>query len=411
MKAPSAIEVSGVAKGFTIRNSERTLSRRLRFQAPPDRRLEVLRDINFEVHKGEFFGVIGRNGSGKSTLLKMIAGIYGVDAGRIRVAGRLAPFLELGVGFSPDLPAYENVVLNGVMMGLTTKEARRRCEEVVEFAGLEDYTDLKLKNYSSGMRVRLGFAVMALVDADVMLVDEVLAVGDAEFREKCADAFERMHADGRTIVLVTHNMDAVNTHCQRALILNDGEIDMLGEPGPVANRYTEVNILATAEGRDNQNPEILRRMHDAIDDPTVQVENVRIEDADGDKTEFVGESEPIVVRATARFGRPITEPQAYLRLVDSRQNLLFEQSSAAIAEQVGQGDSFEIRIRLENRLTAGRYVLGVRLDEPGPDGHHVPASSIRLSRFAVGGETAAAAVHFDCDFDIERSADSTEVGG
>src|SRR3954447_11734858 len=145
------------------------------------RELNALDGVSFDVRQGEFFGIVGRNGSGKSTLLKLLASIYRADAGTIRMAGRLAPFIELGVGFNHDLTARENVVLNGVMMGLTPKEMRRRLDAVIEFAELGEFADLKLKNYSSGMLVRLAFSVMMEVDADVLLIDEVLAVGDGSF--------------------------------------------------------------------------------------------------------------------------------------------------------------------------------------------------------------------------------------
>ena len=176
------------------------------FAARDVRILRALDDISFDIHQGEFFGIVGRNGSGKSTLLKLLASIYRADAGTIRLAGRLAPFIELGVGFNPELTARENVVLNGVMMGLTPKETRDRLDSVIEFAELEEFADLKLKNYSSGMQVRLAFSVMLEADADVLLIDEVLAVGDAAFQQKCADAFHGMKAQGKTIVLVTHEM-------------------------------------------------------------------------------------------------------------------------------------------------------------------------------------------------------------
>ena len=161
------------------------------------RELRALDGVSFEIRQGEFFGIVGRNGSGKSTLLKLLASIYRADAGTIRMAGRLAPFIELGVGFNHDLTARENVVLNGVMMGLTPKEMRDRLDAVIEFAELEEFADLKLKNYSSGMLVRLAFSVMMEADADVLLIDEVLAVGDASFQQKCADAFHEMKAQGQ----------------------------------------------------------------------------------------------------------------------------------------------------------------------------------------------------------------------
>ena len=156
--------------------------------------------MSFDVRRGEFFGIVGRNGSGKSTLLKILAGIYAADAGSIRMAGRVAPFIELGVGFNPDLTARENVTLNGVMMGLSRREARRRLDAVLDFAELREFVDLKLKNYSSGMLVRLAFSSMIQAEADILLIDEVLAVGDAAFQQKCADVFDEMRSgrpDGR----------------------------------------------------------------------------------------------------------------------------------------------------------------------------------------------------------------------
>ena len=199
--------------------------------------LEALRDISFDVRRGEFFGVAGANGSGKSTLLKLLANVYAPDSGTIRTAGRLAPFIELGVGLNPEFAAYDNVVISGVMMGLEPEEARARYPEIIEFAGLEEFTELKLKNYSSGMRVRLAFAVMAQVDADILLIDEVLAVGDAEFREKCLARTNQLRSEGKTIVLVTHSMETLARECDRAILLSDGLVRVAGDPAEVAERY------------------------------------------------------------------------------------------------------------------------------------------------------------------------------
>ena len=176
------------------------------------------------MRRGEFFGIVGRNGSGKSTLLKILASIYRADAGTIRMAGRPAPFIELGVGFNLELSARENVILNGVMMGLSQREARRRLDAVLDFAELEEFVDLKLKNYSSGMLVRLAFSVMIQAEADILLIDEVLAVGDAAFQQKCRDVFLEMRDSDRTVVLVTHDMTAVQSYCHRAMLLDDGEV-------------------------------------------------------------------------------------------------------------------------------------------------------------------------------------------
>ncbi len=189
---------------------------------------------------------MGRNGSGKSTLLKCLAGIYGIDEGEIAVAGRLSPFIELGVGFNPDLTARDNVVINAIMLGLTRKQARERFDDVIAFAELEEFIDLKLKNYSSGMSVRLGFSTAIQVDADVLLVDEVLAVGDASFQAKCFAEFDRMKREGRTILFVTHDMSSVERFCDRAMLLERGEVVQIGPPDEVARLYSELNFGHTA---------------------------------------------------------------------------------------------------------------------------------------------------------------------
>src|SRR4051812_29515786 len=242
---PVVIEVRGVEKAFRI-PEHRIDSLKERAAHPLARvryrELQALRDVSFDVRQGEFFGIVGRNGSGKSTLLKILASIYRADAGRVRIAGRLAPFIELGVGFNPELTARENGVLNGVLMGLTLREARRRLAAVLDFAELGDFVDLKLKNYSSGMMVRLAFAVMVQADADIMLIDEVLAVGDAAFGQKCMDVFHERRRGGKTIVLVTHDMATVQSLCHRAMLLHDGELQHVGDPEESALRYLRLNF-------------------------------------------------------------------------------------------------------------------------------------------------------------------------
>src|ERR1700678_4412380 len=239
------IVVDRVSKTFRV-PEERTDTLKERalhpFRNSRHESFSALNDVSFAIEPGEFFGIVGRNGSGKSTLLKCLAGIYAVDKGRIWCRGRMSPFIELGVGFNPDLAAMDNVVMNGIMLGLTPKEARDRYEQVIEFAELEEFQDLKLKNYSSGMHVRLAFSVAIQVDADILLIDEVLAVGDAAFQQKCFDVFNRLRDEGTTIVLVTHDMNAVNRFCHRAVLLERGKIVASGEPEHVATHYLELNF-------------------------------------------------------------------------------------------------------------------------------------------------------------------------
>lgn len=203
-------------------------------------RQQVLKDISFEIKKGDFFGVVGRNGSGKSTLLKLMAGIYAPDNGSIQINGKLTPFIELGVGFSPELTGRENVFLNGALLGFGRKEMESMYDEIVEFAELEKFMDQKLKNYSSGMQVRLAFSVAIRAQSDILVLDEVLAVGDASFQKKCYDYFMLLKKEKRTVVLVTHDMNAVRTYCNRAILLNKGKIKSEGKPEKIAQAYQKM---------------------------------------------------------------------------------------------------------------------------------------------------------------------------
>lgn len=242
--ADPAVEVSNLVKSFRLPIA-RPLTLKERAVHPTRRaqyrELKVLQDITFSVGRGEFFGVMGRNGSGKSTLLKLLASVYRADSGRIRIAGLVAPVVELGVGFQPEMSARENVFINGLMLGLTAREARRRFDSVIEFAELKDFVDLKLKNYSSGMRARLAFAIVMQTDPDVMLLDEVLAVGDPPFQRRCREAFDEIKADGsKTVLLVTHSLAHIQNYCDRAMLLEDGRIEAIGDPGEIAERYAHL---------------------------------------------------------------------------------------------------------------------------------------------------------------------------
>jgi len=353
---PVAIEVRGIDKTFRIPDQkidsfkERAIHP---FRKPELRELQALREISFDVHRGEFFGIVGRNGSGKSTLLKILASIYRADAGTVRIAGRLAPFIELGVGFNPDLTARENVLLNGVMMGLSRREARGRLDAVLEFAELEDFIELKLKNYSSGMLVRLAFAVMIQADADVMLIDEVLAVGDASFQQKCADVFYGMRDRGKTVVLVTHDMAAAEQYCHRAMLIEDGLLQEIGDPKDVGRGYLKANFETAGKGTKPDGIDLI---------PHTGLLESWLEGPDGDRIENVEQGKPIRYRALLEANDDLDEP-VFVILLSNPDGLYvstFEQT-LTVAEgepdRMNAGDRVRLSGEIENLLRPGRFYL------------------------------------------------------
>jgi ABC-type polysaccharide/polyol phosphate transport system ATPase subunit len=349
--APSVV-VEDLAKTFRLPH-ERVHTVKERALHPFRRRrhdkLEALREVSFEVRPGEFFGVVGRNGSGKSTLLKCLAGIYRADTGRIGLRGRMAPFIELGVGFNPDLTAHDNVVLNAVMLGLTPAEARRRFDAVIEFAELEEFVDLKLKNYSSGMYVRLAFSVMVQVDADILLIDEVLAVGDAAFQQKCHDTLDRMRAEGRTVVFVTHDMNTVERKCDRAMLLERGAMVDLADPQRVARKYNELNFgggpVTTLDG-------------ERQGDGAARVLEAWFADAEGRRV-------PTLERGAAAFGmlveieRQVENPSFGVAIEDEAHRTIFTTTSEGDGKRFGSfspGERAQVELRFENVLAPGPYL-------------------------------------------------------
>lgn len=202
----------------------------------------VLDDVSFEIEKGEFFGIVGRNGSGKSTLLKLLAGIYAPDNGLVHVDGSLTPFIELGVGFNPELTGRENVFMNGALLGFSRSEMESMYDDIVEFAELERFMDQKLKNYSSGMQVRLAFSIAIRAESEILLLDEVLAVGDEAFQRKCFEYFATLKSKKKTVILVTHDMSAIRRFCTHALLISKGKVVAIGATDDIADKYEKLNM-------------------------------------------------------------------------------------------------------------------------------------------------------------------------
>src|SRR3954462_1125797 len=358
----NAVVVEGVSKKFEIPHEvSHTLKERALHPFRRTRKdiLQALRDVSFTVERGEFFGVVGRNGSGKSTLLKLMAGIYRSDAGTIGIAGRLSTFIELGVGFNPDLAAEDNIVLNGVMLGLSPREARRRADAVIDFAGLHEFTDLKLKNYSSGMLVRLAFSVMIQVDADVLLIDEVLAVGDAAFQQKCFDEFNRIRDQGRTVLLVTHAMSAVERFCDRAILLERGKVVDLGEPHAVATEYLQVNfaqedMTAREVMEDQQRDE----EPDRFGDQRAEIVESWFEDEHGMRTSVLPSASRCSFAARVRFNEELADPLFGFNLENSQKTVVLSASTLDLGQRTGRfaaGDEIVFRISFDNVFSPDRY--------------------------------------------------------
>ncbi len=368
--------------------------RRTRHQTFP-----ALNDISFDVRQGEFFGIAGRNGSGKSTLLKCLAGIYGVDSGRIWMNGRLSPFIELGVGFNADMAARDNVVLNGIMMGLSPREARARYDAVIDFAELREFEELKLKNYSSGMYVRLAFSVAIQVDADILLVDEVLAVGDAAFAQKCFDVFNRMRDEGRTIVFVTHDMGTLNRFCHRALLLEKGSIVHLGEPHEVADRYLEINF-----GRD---PEATKSAVDGRGgDGEARVLEAWIEDQHGERLASLPQGQQVTLKALVNFTVDVEDPVASVYVLNDEHVAIVVATTSRENERSGHfspGENVQFSFSFENVLAPGRYSPLFTLAHRGTGLDLMDRFEAAFSFVVTGPEAMGGLVDIPVDVSVVRN--------
>lgn len=399
---PLAIQVEGLEKTFRIpiHRVDSFKERMVRPFASRDyRELRALDGVSFEIRKGEFFGIVGRNGSGKSTLLKLLASIYRADAGTIRMAGRLAPFIELGVGFNVELTARENVVLNGVMMGLTPKETRDRLDAILDFAELRDFVDLKLKNYSSGMLVRLAFSTMMQADADILLIDEVLAVGDAAFQQKCSDAFRQMKQEGKTIVLVTHEMETVEEYCHRAMLIDSGRIRKLGDPGEVGRDYLRLNFERGArlqDGSPSESEEI--RLLDAW-----------VENDSGERVTSIEHGDAIGLHMELEILRSLPGLHVGFILATADGVGVFQFGAPVEGRKgsaVESGQRARVSVNLENPLAPGHYFVHCGINRSHGEAGVALYVHNCFDFVVFGGEGGRGIVHLKHEVEAEVEADN-----
>lgn len=319
------VSVKGLCKAFKLPHEKRdTLKENVLniFRKRTFEQFKALDDINLDIQKGDFIGIVGKNGSGKSTLLKVIAGIYTPGSGTVEVQGRIAPFLELGIGFQDELTARENIFINATLLGLTRKEIKTRFEEIVSFAEVGNFLDLKVKNYSSGMRARLAFAIAKEADADIYLCDEILAVGDEQFQQKCLNVFREWKLQGKTIILVSHNATLIAEFCNRAVLLENGRITAKGGAEDVLARYHS-NMSASAPSSGQAGgvaatagigaaPSINERAHAGLaadfSDSDLRLTEVRFFTGNGEEKDTFATGESITARIFFKSNRPVTNP-------------------------------------------------------------------------------------------------------
>ncbi len=396
--AAPAISVQQVGKTFRLPHQQySTLKERILhpFRSTEYDELHAVQDVSVDIAQGEFFGIVGRNGSGKSTLLKCIAGIYGVDTGRIEIAGRLSPFIELGVGFNMDLTARDNVVINAIMLGLSRRQARARFEHVIAFAELEEFVDLKLKNYSSGMLVRLAFATAIQVDAEILLIDEVLAVGDAAFQQKCFEEFFRLKREGKTIIFVSHDMHSLERFCNRAMLMERGEMRLLGDPHQIARAYHKLNFgklphAAPAAG--------------AAGTGTV-IADAWFENTAGERIATTSQEEPLRMCFEVRFAEPLADPvfAATLR-TELGHTIVVARSDehGASSGSFAPGDVAVARFEMPAWLTPSRYMLTPSLARAGT-GEDAVALVEDMASVVIHGTSSGGILELPLKAEIERT--------
>ncbi len=340
-----AVKVEHLSKDFLLPHERKNSIKEwiLHFKKPSYEKFHALRDINFEVKKGEFFGIVGRNGSGKSTMLKILGGIYQPTKGNVHVNGTLTPFIELGIGFNPELTGRENVFLNGAILGLTRKEVKKKYDEIVEFSELEKFMDQKLKNYSSGMQVRLAFSIAIQAHNDILLIDEVLAVGDAAFQRKCFNVFKDMKNSDKTVIFVSHDMGAIRDYCDRAILIEDGDIISAGAPDEVANAYIQLFNKGSSSSEDDS---------DRWGDFRGKITSVAIKTS----------KEYVTVSYSFKASEDIKEPIFGLIIRDMDNHHIFDSNTKwkrIKTNTISSGETIEFQCQIPNIFKNGSYRLSV----------------------------------------------------
>lgn len=360
MKKDTAIKVSNVHKSFRLPHEKQSSlkSKLINFKKGKKgyETQHVLEGISFEVKKGEFFGIVGRNGSGKSTLLKILAGIYTPDSGSVQVEGTITPFIELGVGFNPELTGRENVYMNGALMGFSRKEMDAMYAEIVEFAELDRFMDQKLKNYSSGMQVRLAFSIAIKAQGDILILDEVLAVGDSAFQQKCYDHFAKLKKEKKTIILVSHSMSAVERFCSKALLLEEGKIVEVGDSSRIASLYEEMFAA------DKEKKATGSQVGPVYKDVSVEASIFQ----NNKKTTSVKTSDGFTISLQIKSKINVEHANVGINIKNSEGQMVFASSTRSLAGRsvkLSAAKPLGVNFEIDNYYTNGSYTLDVAVVE------------------------------------------------
>lgn len=335
---------------------------------------QVLNDISFEIKKGEFFGIVGRNGSGKSTMLKLLAGIYSPDQGSVQVNGRLTPFIELGVGFNPELTGRENVFLNGALLGFNRNEMAAMYDDIVDFAELEKFMDQKLKNYSSGMQVRLAFSIAIRARNDILLLDEVLAVGDADFQRKCLEYFKLLKRDKKTVIFVSHDMESVKKFCDRVILIEEGNLTMSGSAQEVVPEFMSRFIKQVGEGGSSDEDSYPLGMSSAVtvDGSVMEIGKVWLENSKGQTIKSLSASDKEyqvcfvakIKKGSAGFVPGVIVTNDLGEFVVAGNS---KWAGAKFKQNFTSGKKYQVKFKMKNIFEQGTYNVSVNVVSEGLD--------------------------------------------
>lgn len=395
MNEECIIEVKNINKTFRLPHEKNNSIKTLIINPfKSNRKIEnqhVLDNISFDVKKGEFFGIVGRNGSGKSTLLKLLAGIYSPTKGSIKINGKLTPFIELGVGFSPELTGRENVYLNGALLGFSRKEMNAMYDEIVEFSELTRFMDQKLKNYSSGMQVRLAFSIAIRSKTDILLIDEVLAVGDAAFQQKCYKHFLQLKKEKRTVVFISHDMGAIKRFCDRSIAIESGKIACEGDNLKVTNFYDNL-LLKQSESTKSE------ARHAGTDD--LEISDVKILDKNRKPTKTISSKDPFTIKFKYKNISNIGKCIFGIGIIDEKdQNVIGPNTKKSLNKAIPISSKGEVSCNLSaTNLTNGVYTVVINAQNPSETISY--DLLLNASVFTISDNEGHSVVSNDCRWEI-----------